>query len=133
MQEDPNAIPVAFRKNYEDFKRNYPRFVFDQEKNLIYCKPTELDVNELDFLPTEKVIRKLEDKYKELKPAEIAAKIIQKSEKPAEIPGYQRVKRSIEEAHKKSKSIIDKGIEKMKNQKLANEAKIQIDGIRYTT
>jgi len=129
IYEEGDQFPnQEFYRQYQIYKRNQHRFVVDQNKNLIYVK-AEDKVHDLDYLATQKALKKLEEKYRGLKPEDVVKHIINKSEEPDAIPQYARDKQKVENIRIKSKALIDSKLDRLKSDMIAKEAKAEIDKV----
>jgi len=120
------------RKNYEEYRRVFQnRLVLDKKKNLLYTKPEEqtLAENEEFEVNTDRIMRHLEEKYKGLNPEKLMKQMIKDPEPPKPDKHFHRDKLHIENLRVRSKNLIDSQIKILKNNKIATEAKNQIDKI----
>jgi hypothetical protein len=75
-------------QGYLEYKENAKRFVVDKHVNLIWTRPTHVK-DDIDFLPTEKMLKNLDAKYKKLEPEKLVKVLLKESESKL-MPNYMR-------------------------------------------
>jgi len=119
-------------KDYQEYKKNFHRLVFDSEKNLLYIKPSTIKVGKPEVvgdeeMTTERLLISLEGKYKSLNPEKVVSQLLKEQMKPQKPQYHIKGKRHVEEVKNQAKNVLDSQIKAMKYEKIVNETKVQID------
>ena len=132
-KEDQGEGGKAVNKEYEEYKKNFHRLVFDNEKNLLYVKPSTVTVDKKyegigdEEMTTERLLISLEGKYKSMNPDKVVNQLLKETSRPQKPQFHIKGKRHVEDVKNQAKTVLDSQIKAMKYEKIVNEAKAQID------
>mmetsp|Transcript_26682 Transcript_26682/g.23635 ORF Transcript_26682/g.23635 Transcript_26682/m.23635 type:complete len:107 (+) Transcript_26682:401-721(+) len=96
IYEDPDQKERdKIQKAYEEYKRDFDRLVMDEDKNLIYTKPSKVKFdphkgrNANDDEPnTDRVVKEMQEKYRGLNANKIISEIFKKSDKKDDVKHF---------------------------------------------